>query len=125
MGRTKQTDKTNTEVQESSNISQPETDATPVIPTESQDPSEEKVELPEETNDSEDPIDDNKPETSEDKESEKEVVNDAGAKVLEIMRLYPQYEEFWLTPEGFVRPKGVAKYLIKGATLYKNKYYQK
>lgn len=44
---------------------------------------------------------------------------------LELMRLYPQYEEIWITPDGFVHPKGAAKYLIQGATLYKNKFYNK
>lgn len=47
------------------------------------------------------------------------------ANVLEAMRLYPQYEEIWVTPEGFVHPKGAAQYLIQKATLYQNKFYIK
>lgn len=43
----------------------------------------------------------------------------------ELMRLYPQYEEIWITPEGFVHPVGAPRYLLKGAKLFKNKYYNK
>lgn len=45
------------------------------------------------------------------------------AQVVALMRLYPQYEELWITPKGFVHPTGTPEYLIKGATLYKNKFY--
>ena len=41
-----------------------------------------------------------------------------------IMKLYPQYERIYITKEGFVHPYGAPKYLIKGATLYTNKYYK-
>lgn len=41
--------------------------------------------------------------------------------VSELMRLYPQYSEFWVTPEGFVHPKGMPARLLNGAILYKNK----
>lgn len=44
---------------------------------------------------------------------------------LELMRLYPQYEEIWITPDGFVHPKGASAFLLKGAKLYKNKFYNK
>lgn len=47
------------------------------------------------------------------------------ARVLELMRLYPHYEELWVTPRGFVHPVGTPQYLIKDATLYKNKFYNK
>lgn len=43
--------------------------------------------------------------------------------ILELMRLYPQYSEFWVTPEGFVHPKGMPTRLLKDAILYKNKFY--
>lgn len=43
----------------------------------------------------------------------------------ELMRLYPQYEEIWITPDGFVHPKGASAFLLKGAKLYKNKFYNK
>lgn len=57
----------------------------------------------------------------------KNEVNDSepSAKVLELMRLYPNYEELWITPKGFVHPKGAPAYCTKGATLYKNKFYNK
>lgn len=45
--------------------------------------------------------------------------------VLQLMKLYPQYEEIWVTPKGFVHHKNSPAYLTKGATLYKNKYYNK
>lgn len=54
-----------------------------------------------------------------------EIEKQIPARVLELMRLYPQYEEFWVTPRGFVHPGGTPKYCIKGATLYKNKFYNK
>lgn len=43
--------------------------------------------------------------------------------VKELMRLYPQYEEIWVTARGFVHPKDTPKYLLKDATLYKNIYF--
>lgn len=43
----------------------------------------------------------------------------------ELMRLYSQYEEIWITPKGFVHPAGTPQYLIKDAKLYKNKYFTK
>ena len=47
------------------------------------------------------------------------------ANVLALMKLYPQYKEFYVTPQGFVHPAGVPEYLRKGATLYKNKFSNK
>lgn len=41
------------------------------------------------------------------------------------MRLYPHYEELWITTNGFVHPVGTPKYLLKDAVLYKNKFYNK
>lgn len=46
-------------------------------------------------------------------------------RVTELMRLYPHYEEFWVTSRGFVHPVGTPQYLLKDATLYKNKFYKK
>ena len=45
--------------------------------------------------------------------------------VLSLMKLYPQYKEFYVTPKGFVHPAGVPEYLRKGATLYKNIFFNK
>lgn len=45
------------------------------------------------------------------------------ANVSELMRLNPQYEKIWVTPKGFVHPEGVPEYLLKGAKLYNNKYF--
>lgn len=45
------------------------------------------------------------------------------ANVEKLMKLYPQYDEFYVTPQGFVHPKDAAEYQRKGAVLYKNKYY--
>lgn len=50
---------------------------------------------------------------------------DIPANVVAIMRLNPQYEELWITPRGFVHPVGAPEYLLKGAKLYKNKFFNK
>jgi hypothetical protein len=47
------------------------------------------------------------------------------ANVVDLMRLYPQYEEMWITSKGFVHPVGSPQYLLKDAKLYKNKFYNK
>lgn len=47
------------------------------------------------------------------------------ANVVELMRLYPQYEEIWITARGFVHPIGAPKYLLKDAKRYKNIFYKK
>ena len=46
-------------------------------------------------------------------------------RVADLMRLYPHYEELWITTNGFVHPVGTPKYLLKDAVLYKNKFYNK
>lgn len=46
------------------------------------------------------------------------------ANIEKLMKLYPQYESFYATPTGFVHPTEAPQYLIKDATLYKNKYYK-
>lgn len=63
--------------------------------------------------------------TSKATESTKDTQPEVPANVLELMRLYPHYEKFWVTSKGFVHPDGVPQYLIKEATLYKNIYYNK
>lgn len=70
-------------------------------------------------------------ETIETKESQKtknvstenEPVEEISARDLELMRLYPQYEKIWITPQGFVHPEGAPQYLLKGAKLLKNKFF--
>lgn len=47
------------------------------------------------------------------------------SRIVEIMRLYPQYEQLWITPHGFVHPLGASEKLLKDATLYKNKFFNK
>lgn len=44
--------------------------------------------------------------------------------VEKLMQLYPQYEQIYITKNGFVHPFGAPQYLIADATLYKNKYYK-
>lgn len=44
--------------------------------------------------------------------------------VEKLMKLYPHYESFYVTPAGFVHPVEAPKYLTKDATLYKNKYFK-
>lgn len=61
------------------------------------------------------------------KEAEKETKGkkEIPEKVLNLMKLYPQYKEFYVTKEGFVHPAGTPPYLTKGATLYQNKFFDK
>ena len=63
----------------------------------------------------------------EEKVSEEETSEEAAVSpyVERLMKLYPQYEKFWVTKKGFVHPEGVPEHLTKGATLYTNKYYNK
>jgi hypothetical protein len=42
-----------------------------------------------------------------------------------ILKLYPQYEKVYITPQGFVHPENAPEYITKGATLYVNKYFNK
>ena len=57
--------------------------------------------------------------------AEKETVKqEVSQQVDELMRLYPQYEQLYVTKDGFVHPFGSPKYLVEGATLYKNKYHK-
>lgn len=60
-----------------------------------------------------------------DVENSKESRKDVAENILALMKLYPQYKEFYVTPKGFVHPTGVPEYLCKGATLYKNKFFNK
>lgn len=46
------------------------------------------------------------------------------ANVEKLMKLNPQYETFYVTATGFVHPVDAPEYLIKNATLYKNKYFK-
>lgn len=55
---------------------------------------------------------------------QKESVKAVPENVEKLMRLYPQYDEIYVTPNGFVHPKNAPKYVIKDAALYKNKYYK-
>ena len=48
---------------------------------------------------------------------------DVPANVDKLMQLYPQYEQIYVTKDGFVHPYGVPQYLVADATLYTNKYY--
>lgn len=56
--------------------------------------------------------------------ADKKDTNVVPENVDKLMRLYPQYEEIWVTSKGFVHPKDTPKYLTKDAVLYKNKYYK-
>lgn len=57
------------------------------------------------------------------KESEPVTEEKIPANVENLMRLNPQYKEFWVTPKGFVHPVTAPKYLLKDAKLYQNKFY--
>ena len=51
-------------------------------------------------------------------------VKDIPANVEKLMKLYPQYESFYVTSTGFVHPIEAPEYLVKDAVLYKNKYFK-
>lgn len=55
--------------------------------------------------------------------TESEPVEEISSRDVELMRLYPQYEKIWITPKGFVHPEGAPKYLLNGAKLLKNKFF--
>lgn len=42
----------------------------------------------------------------------------------ELLKHYPHLKKAWVTKEGFVHQEDSPKYLIEGAVLYDNKYYQ-
>lgn len=52
-----------------------------------------------------------------------EPIEKISSRDMELMRLYPQYEKLWITPKGFVHPEGAPKYLLKGAKLFTNKFF--
>lgn len=54
-----------------------------------------------------------------------EATSEIPRNVIGLMKLYPQYEEMWVTANGFVHPKNAPSYCTKGAKLYKNKFYNK
>ena len=55
--------------------------------------------------------------------AEGEAIEEISSREAELMRLYPQYKKLWITPKGFVHPEGAPQYLLKGAKLFKNKYF--
>ena len=55
--------------------------------------------------------------------TESEPVEEISSRDAELMRLYPQYEKIWISPKGFVHPEGAPQYLLKGAKLLKNKFF--
>lgn len=50
-------------------------------------------------------------------------VKEIPANVEKLMQLYPQYEQIYITKDGFVHPVGAPQYLVADATLYTNKYF--
>ena len=65
----------------------------------------------------------NIPENEENAQEQEEATPDIPDAIDELMKLYPQYEQIYVTKDGFVHPFGVPKYLTADATLYKNKYF--
>ena len=103
MGRPKKT--------EANEAVNPEVDEAPVEQTNPEVENPAEVEAPAET--PEQPV------------KEVEAKEELPADVVNLMRLYPQYEELWITSQGFVHPGGSAKYLLGDAKLYKNIFYNK
>lgn len=65
------------------------------------------------------------PETAKEEKSaaKSEPAEEISTRDAELMRLYPQYEKIWITPKGSVHPEGTPEYLLKGAKLFKNKFF--
>lgn len=114
MGRNKKTETAKAEeaVVVDVQVSEEVTPSEPTIETETQ-PSNEIEEVEE------------APETA--KKATPSAKNEPAEKIspreAELMRLYPQYEKIWITPKGFVHPEGTPAYLLKGAKLFKNKFF--
>lgn len=56
--------------------------------------------------------------------AEQPKVEEIPANVEKLMKLYPQYESFYVTNTGFLHTVDAPQYLIKDAILYKNKYFK-
>ena len=115
MGRPKKTDKPETPNVEGEEILDEQT-----APEVEEFPNEEETPEVEEF-----PNEEETPEVEEQPIKESKSEENLPANVVEKMRLYPQYEELWITPRGFVHPIGVPQYLLKGAKRYKNRFYNK
>lgn len=72
-----------------------------------------------------DPVEGEKPALDKEEKSKEQEGDKIPENVEELMRLYPQYEQFYVTPKGYLRPVGTPKYLLEGAVLYKNKFFNK
>lgn len=109
-------------------VKEPEVKVEETVETPVEETAEEAVEQTEKT-----PVEETEaPETEQtpekpnaDKAEEEEATTDAEVPeaIDKILRLYPQYEECWISKEGFVYPKNAPKYQRKNAVLYKNKYF--
>ena len=115
-----------TSEQEQEAVKEPEVNVEETVDTPVEEAAEEAVEQTVET-----PVDETEEteQTTEkpgaDKAEEEEATTDAEVPeaVDKILKLYPQYEECWVSKEGFVYPKNAPKYQRKNAVLYKNKYF--
>ena len=72
-----------------------------------------------------DPVEGEKPALDKEEKSKEQEGDKIPENVEELMRLYPQYEQFYVTPKGYLRPVGTPKYLLEGAVLYKKKFFNK
>ena len=101
-------------------VKEPEVNVEETVDTPVEEAVEEAVEQTEETETEQTP---EKP--GADKADGEEAATDAEVPkaVDKILKLYPQYEECWVSKEGFVYPKNAPKYQRNNAVLYKNKYF--
>lgn len=114
MGRNKKTDTVKAQENVASDIQENQE----IIVSDS--PTAQETQLPNEGEEAE-----NTPETENPKGNlpKSEPMEKIPLRDLELMRLYRQYERLWITPDGFVHPEGSPQYLLKGAKLYTNNFF--
>ena len=93
-------------------------EATPSEPT-----SEQETQPTNEIEEIEEAPETKKPSKTKKTSTESKPIEEISSRDAELMRLYPQYEKIWITPKGFVHPEGAPQYLLKGAKLLKNKFF--
>ena len=113
MGKGKKTEKSNTEEPANAEIQIEVTPAEAQISDESADETEEVTETPKTS----------KTRKTESPKTQK--AEEPTAQEKELMRLYPQYEKMWITPNGFVHPEDAPEYMRRGAKLLNNVFYNK
>ena len=109
-----------TSEQKQETVKEPEVNVKETVDTPVEETVEETVDETEETGTEQTP---EKPGADKAEEEEATTDTEVPKAVDKILKLYPQYEECWISKEGFVYPKNAPKYQRNNAVLYKNKYF--